>query len=139
MSSNIETKLDELVKNVTERNKEIQTQKESVPWGTIMAIILALISFIATAYATYLANKRAKELADARTELEQLKVECAQKEHEGHVAKEKDKQETLVAEARLMAAIIKNREDALHAQEATHADRQKKLAGLRSWEEINDA
>lgn len=137
--STIEAKLDELIKSITDRNKEIQTQKESAPWGTIMALILALISFIATAYATYLANKRAKELAEARTELEQLKVDQAQKAHEAQVAQEKDKQETLAAEARLIAAVIAGRDAKLKELEAAHAERQKKLEGLRSWEEINDA
>lgn len=138
-TTDLSKKLDELIKSITARNAEVQTKKEDVPWGYITAIIMAIISFIAIAYASYLANKRAKELAEARTELEKLKVDLAQKDHEAQVAKEKDKQETLAAEARLIAAVIAGRDTQLKKLEAAHAERQKKLEGLKSWEEINDA
>ena len=137
--TDLETKLEELIKSITARNQEVQTQKESVPWGYIVAIIMSLISFIAIAYATYLANKRSKELAAARTELEQLKVDMAQKDHEAQVAKERDKQEMLAAEVRVTYAIIAARTIKLQELEVAHAERQKKLEGLKSWEDINAA
>lgn len=138
--TDLEKKLDELIKSITDRNKEVQTKKEDGGvWGYITAIVLALISFIAMAYAAYLANKQAKELAAARTELEKLKVDLAQKEHEAQVAKERDKQEALAAEARLLSAVIAGRDTKLKELEAAHAERQKKLESLKSWEEINDA
>ena len=138
-TTDLSKQLDALIQSITDRNKEVQTKKEDIPWGYITALVLALISFLAAAYATYLANKRTKELAAARTELEQLKVNLAQKEHEAQVAKEYDKQDNLAAEARLLAAIIAGRDVKLRLLEAAHADRQKKLENLKSWEEINDA
>lgn len=139
-SGNLETQLDELIKSITDRNKDVQAKKENGGvWGYVTAIVLALISFIAMAYAAYLANKRAKELADTRTELEKLKVDLTQKLHEAQVTKERNKQETLAAEAQLMSAIITGRDNNLKKLEAAHAERQKKLEGLKSWEEINDA
>lgn len=137
--TDFEAKLEELIKSITDRNQEIQTKKEDVPWGYIVAIIMSLISFIAIAYATYLANKRSKELAAARTELEQLKVDLAQKDHEAQVAKERDKQEMLAAEVRVTQSIIAARDTKLQELEAAHAERQKKLEGLKSWEDINAA
>jgi len=139
-TTDLSKKLDELIKSITNRNKEVQTKKEDGGvWGYITAIVLALISFITMAYAAYLANKRAKELAAARTELEQLKVDLAQKEHEAQVAKEKADQESLTADRQLLAAIIEARDKDLKRLETAHAERQKKLEGLKSWEEINDA
>jgi len=138
-TTDLSKKLDELIKSITTRNTEVQTKKEAVPWGYITAIIMAIISFIAIAYASYLANKQAKELAAARTELEQLKVDLAQKEHEAQVAKEQSNQENLAAETRLLASVIRVRDEKLKALETAHAERQKKLEGLKSWEEINDA
>lgn len=139
-TTDLSKKLDELIKSITDRNKEVQTKKEDGGvWGYVTAIVLALISFITMAYAAYLANKQAKELAATRTELEKFKVDLAQKDHEAQVTKERDKQENLAAEARLLAIIIADRDKKLKALETEHAERQKKLEGLKAWEEINDA
>ena len=139
MTIDLETKLDELIKAVTARNAEVQTKKEDGVWGYVTAVVLALISLIGIAIATYLANKQAKELAAARTELETLKVDLAQKEHNVQVEKERNKLEILAAEVRLKLGIINARTTALVALETAHAERQKKLEGLKAWEEINAA
>ena len=139
-SSDLETKLKELIDSIANRNKEVQAKKENGSLGSyILAVVLALISTIAIAYATYLANKRTKELATARTELEQLKVDLVQKEHQLQVEKQLDKQAMLAAEVRVMTGVIQARDAKLTALNTLHMERQKKLEGLKAWGEINEA
>jgi DNA repair exonuclease SbcCD ATPase subunit len=139
MSSNIETKLDELIAKLTEQNKTVQEGKASPPWGWITAIIVALLSLVGIGVAMYLANRKAKELAAARTELEHLRIDAAQKEHQAAQETLLGKRNELLKEATQLEEQMRNRAEDLRRAEQAHAERQKQLEGLRAWDDINAA
>ena len=81
--SEIQRKLDGFIKSVTERNKVIQEKKQSgSPWGLVVGLVLALVSLVGIGIAMWLASRRAKELARAKTQIEHAKVDQDQRAHE---------------------------------------------------------
>jgi len=136
----ITKKLDELISSITARNQTVQDKKaDGGPWAIISAVVLALVSLIGIGVAMYFANKKAKELAQAKTELEQQKVDLSQAAHDAADKDLQGKEKLLLEQLRLQAEVLHQRETALHKLEADHDARKKQLDGLRAWEAINAA
>lgn len=133
-------RLDELIKTITTQNQQVQEQKQSSnPAGWIAALITALMALVGIGIAMWLANRKAKELADAKTELEQQKVDLAQTKHEADQAALRSKKDALLDEAAKLEAAIKGRTEDLRRAEEAHKERKTRLEGLRAWDDINAA
>jgi uncharacterized membrane-anchored protein YhcB (DUF1043 family) len=137
--SDIQKRLDELLVKLTERNKEVQKKKASGPVGWVVAVVMALVSLVGIGVAMYLANRRAKELAEARTEIEHAKVDQDSRAHTV-------KQEPHFIRRKVLLEQLKKKEDELLEQKRTlreaeldHARRKKQVSKLNAWSEINEA
>lgn len=137
METDLNKKLDELINKLTEQNKQTQAGKASPPWGWIVALVTALLSLIGIGVAMYLASRKAKELAAAKTELEHLKVDATQKEHAATQETLLGKRNELLQEAARLEEQARNRAEDLRRAEQAHKERQKQLEGLRAWDDIN--
>ena len=139
MAVDLDAKLDRLIDNLTKRNETVQEKKQSGPWGWVVGIVMALISLVGIGVAMYLANRRAKELAQAKTQIEQAKVEQDQKAHEAkketHLLRRKELLEGLKVKERE----IQDSQRVLKDAEAAHAERAKKIKNLNAWSEINES
>ena len=137
--TDLEKRLDELIAKLTTRNKEVQAKKQSGPWGWVIGLVIALISLVGIGVAMYLANRRAKELAKAKTKIEQDKVNQDQKAHEAkketHLGRRKDLLVSLMKKERK----IQDSQRTLEEAEAAHAERAKKIKNLNAWSEINES
>jgi hypothetical protein len=136
----ITKKLDELISSITTRNQTVQEKKaDGSPWAIISAVVLALVSLIGIGVAMYFANKKAKELAQAKTELEQQKVDLSQAAHDAADKDLQGKEKLLLEQLRVQAEAIHARDENLRKLEADHDIRKKQLDGLKAWEAINAA
>jgi flagellar biosynthesis/type III secretory pathway M-ring protein FliF/YscJ len=133
----IEKRLDKLIETVTQRNKEVQAKKESGPWGWVVGIVLALVSLAGIGVALYLANRKAKELAALKTKVEQDKVKTEQAAHDAKQEPLLTERKKLLEEAKHEEAQLIVRAAALKKAEREHAERKKRIEGLRAWAEIN--
>ena len=132
-------KLDELIFVVTQRNKEVQTQKQSGSLGWIVAGILGLLNFINICLAMWYASKRSKELADFATAQEQRDVDIAQQSYETAREPEILKREALEKEWQYQRALYEHNQKLLLEVQTYLDDRLLKLKNLKSWKAINDA
>lgn len=139
MDTALDKKLDELIAKLTQNNKEVQEKKESGPWGWVVGLVIALISLVGIGVAMYLVNKRAKELAEAKTKIEQDKVDQDQKAHEAQKEFNLRKRNALMAQLEVHKHVIQKSEAALEAAAKAHAERKKKIENLNAWSEINEA
>jgi len=136
--TDLDEKLDELISKITARNKEIQTRKDSGPWAWLVAIVLSLISLVGIGVAMYYASRRAKELAAAKTQIEQDKVAQDQKAHEAKKETLLGKRNASLDELKKKEAEIFESEKKLKQAEEEHAARRKKIENLNAWSEINE-
>jgi len=140
VEADLNKRLDELIKTITTQNQHVQEQKQSSnPAGWIAALITALMALIGIGIAAWLASRKAKELAAAKTELEQQKVTLEQTKHEADQAALRSKKDALLEEAAKLEATIKGRTEDLRRAEEAHKVRQKQLEGLHAWDDINAA
>ena len=136
--TDLEKKLNELIKTLTTRNQTVQTQKSSGIGGWITAIILSLLSLVGIAVALYYANKRSKELAIAKTALEIQQIETSQKEFEAKKEVGALMREQLLREVEIETKFIAMRDTKLKELEETFKVQKEKIKGLKSWSEINE-
>ena len=139
MSVDLDKKLDQLINNLTKRNEVVQEKKQEGPWGWIVAIVLALLSLVGIGVAMYLSGKRAKELAQAKTEIEQAKVDQDQKAHEAKQELSKQKRDELLRQLKVKEREIQDSQATLKKAEEAHAEREAKIKALNAWSEINEA
>lgn len=136
--SDLDKKLDDLIAKLTTRNKEVQEKKQSGPWGWIVGLVIALISLVGIGVAMYLANRRAKELAKAKTKIEQEKVEQDQRAHEAKKESLLRKRNELLEELKRKERDIQDRDQQLKKLEEAHAERVKRIDNMNAWSEINE-
>jgi gas vesicle protein len=137
--TDLEKRLDDLIKKVTERNEKTQEAKQSGPWGWVVGIVLALVSLVGIGVAMYLANKRAKELAKLKTQVEQEKVAQDQKAHEAKKVTLLKKRNELLDELKRKEMDIQKRDREIKEATQAHEERCKKVDALNAWREINEA
>lgn len=137
--SDLEKRLDDVIKKVTERNEKTQEAKQSGPWGWVVAIVLALLSLVGIGVAMYLANRRAKELAKLKTQVEQDKVAQDQKAHEAKKEHLLSKRNELLNELKRKEMEIQKRDKEIKEAEKALEERKKKIDSLNAWREINEA
>jgi uncharacterized protein HemX len=135
----IQKRLDALIDKLTTRNQTVQEKKQSGPGGWIVAVVLALISLVGIGIAMYLAHRQAKELAKAKTKIEQDKVAQEQKAHEIKKETHLVKRNALLAELKKKEVEIQDSERVLKEAKAAHAERAKKIKNLNAWSEINES
>jgi len=138
MATDLEKKIDELITSISKRNETVQEKKESGPWGWIVGGILALLSLVGISVAMYYWNKRNKELAKAKTQLEQQKVDLEQKKHQEAQTQHGAERLMLKRQVEVLAGQIRQTETDLKKLDETHATRKAAIEKLRSWEEINE-
>ncbi len=136
---NLPDKLSTLIATIIERNKEIQAKKEGGPWGILTALLLALLSLVGIGVAMYLANRRSKELAQAKTELEQQKVDLANLKIEREKADLSVQRQILTDKINSVEVDIILVESQLKLAQQVHTQRQEKLKNLKTWDKINEA
>lgn len=133
-----DAKIDELISSLTARNATTQEQKKSgTPWGWIAAVISALIALVGIGVALWMHNKRSKELAIAKTELEQQRVDAASQKHHAEQIKNREIRQAHLAKVVLHNKKIERQEGALAELVAAHEARRAALDGLSSWGDIN--
>lgn len=139
MSTPLDKKLDDLIAKLTQRNEEIQEKKQAGPWGWVVSAILALISLVGIGVAIYYTNRRAKELAQAKTQIEQDKVDQDQRAQDAKKVPLLQRRGILLEALKEREKRIQERELSLREAERVHAERKKKLEGLKAWGAINEA
>lgn len=139
MAVDLDKKLDRLIDNLTKRNETVQEKKKSGPWGWIVGLVIALLSLVGIGVALYYANRRAKELAAAKTKIEQDKVAQGQKAHEAKKEKHYVRRKELLEALKTKEREIQDSQARLREAEAAHAERKKKIENLNAWSEINEA
>jgi uncharacterized protein HemX len=137
--SDLDKRFDDLIAKLTQRNKEVQEKKQSGPWGWVVGVVLALVSLVGIGVAMYLASRRAKELAKAKTQIEQDKVDQDARAHKAKKVTLLQDRNALMDDLKKRERAIQDRERALKQAERDHAERKKKLEGLKAWGEINEA
>jgi hypothetical protein len=104
-----------------------------------VGVVLALVSLVGIGVAMYLASRRAKELAKAKTQIEQDKVDQDARAHKAKKVTLLQDRNALMDDLKKRERAIQDRERALKQAERDHAERKKKLEGLKAWGEINEA
>jgi hypothetical protein len=137
--TDLDKKLDALIEKITARNHEVQEKKQSGPWGWVVGVVLALISLVGIGVAMWLANRRAKELARAKTQIEQDKVDQDARTHKAKKVTLLKDRNALMNDLKKRERAIQDRVKAFKEAECGHAKRKKKLEGLKAWKEINEA
>lgn len=138
-SSDIQQRLDALLNKLTERNKVVQEKKASSnPASWIIAVVLALLSLVGIGVAMYLANRRAKELAKAKTELEHIKIDKGQMEYDKRFTEVLGRKTELSREITAITRRIDAREKELHLAEIELARRKTKIEKMTTWKELNE-
>lgn len=137
-SLNLDKRLDALIDKLTTRNETVQEKKQSGPWGWVVGLVIALISLVGIGVAMYLANRRAKELAKAKTQIEHAKVDQDARAHKTKKVTLLHDREKLMRDLKKRERAIQDRTAALKHAEHEHAERKKKLAGLKAWGAINE-
>lgn len=138
-TTDLEKKLDDLIKKVTERNEKTQEAKKSGPWGWVVGVVLALLSLVGIGVAMWLASRRAKELAKLKTQVEQDKIAQDQRAHEAKKEPHMSKRKALLAAVKLKEIVLQKRDRELKEAEQAHETRKKKIDSLNAWREINEA
>lgn len=134
----IEKRLDDLIKQITERNVKTQDAKESGPWGWIVGVVLALVSLVGIGIAMWLSERRSRELATLKTQVEREKVKQSHRDYEAKREPLINKRNTLLEEVKKQEIIINKQEQEFKALEMSHEERLKKIDGLNAWQKIND-
>ena len=132
-------KIDSLIASLTKRNEVVQAKKEEGPWGWIIALILSLLSLVGIGVAMYYSHKRAKELAEAKTALEQAKVD---QDHQAYLIKEEThalRRKELREQLKKREVAIQKSQETLEQAQQEHEERRKKIENLNAWSEINEA
>ncbi|MGD9209736.1 MAG: hypothetical protein PVI90_03120 [Desulfobacteraceae bacterium] len=132
------TKLDTLIKQIINRNSEIQTKKNVGPYGWVTAIIFALINFISIGVVLWLSSRRAKELAGIHTQLERAKLEQAHQAYRARNLRISTKRKELLDELKCVEVFIQKQDGLLKDAEKIYEAQKEKIAKLRTWKEIND-
>jgi hypothetical protein len=138
-AADLTQKLDDAIKKVTERNKVVQEKKQSGPWGWVVGLVLALVSLVGIGIAMWLASRRAKELAKAKTQIEHANVEQDQRSYEAKREPLLRKRNELLDKLKAKELEIQARTRKLRVAEAEHEARKKKIDSLKAWAEINEA
>lgn len=132
------TKLNTLVQQIIDRNKEIQQQKNEGVSGWIISVVLALISLVGIGVVLWLSSRRARELAKLRTELEQTELKQAQLAYEARKIPLKKKRDELFAALKRNEIDIQQTKKELKQFEEAYNTQKKKIDSLRTWKEINE-
>ena len=133
-----ESTLNTLIKQITNRNDEIQTKKDGKPYGWLAAVIFALFNLISIGIVLWLSSRRAKELADTRTQLERAKLEQEQQAYKVRRLPISTKRKELLTELKCAEVFIQQQDKALEDAEKVYEKQKEKIAKLRTWKEIND-
>lgn len=139
MAIDLDKKLDKLIDNLTKRNETVQEKKSAGGTSWIVALIIALISLVGIGVAMWYAYRRGKELAKARTQIEQDKVKQDQKAHEIKKEPLLRKRKEALDDLKKKEMEIQKLDKELQDAEAAHAERKKKLENLKAWAELNAA
>lgn len=137
MPTELEKKVDELLTTLKQRNEKVQEKKSSV-WGWVVGLIIAAGSLILLGYLWYKFNQRGKELATAKTKLEQQKVDLDQKKHEATQASHKLERQKLEAEANQLDMEIQDTAAKLKKMDAQHTVRKKAIEKTTVWKDLNE-
>ncbi len=138
MATDLEKKIDELIQTLGKRNDTVQEKKKSSIWGWVVGLIIAAGSLILIGILWYKFSQRGKELAAAKTKLEQQKVELDQKKHEAAQTVHKAERSMLEHQVEATAAEIRDRAARLKKMDTQHAMRKKAIEKLNTWVEINE-
>ena len=136
--ASLDEKLDTIISSLTARNATTQEQKNrGTPWGWIAAGVSALLALIGVGVALYFHSKRSKELAEAKTKLEQQKVDAESERHHAEQIKNHSIRQAHLAKAVIRESKIAKQENDLAELEAAHEARRAALKGLSAWGDIN--
>ena len=138
MATDLEKKIDELIQTLSKRNETVQEKKKSSIWGWVVGLLIAAGSLILIGVLWWKFNKRGKELAAAKTKLEQQKVDLDQKKHEAQHQVHKLERQKLKAEANKLGMEIRDSAVRLKKMDTQHALRKKAIEKMTTWAEINE-
>jgi hypothetical protein len=138
MATDLEKKIDELIRTLGKRNESVQEKKSSGVCGWIVGLIIAAGSLVLIGILWWKFNQRGKELAAAKTKLEQQKVDLDQKKHEATQTTHRLERQKLEAEINIAAMLVRDSSARLKRADVQHALRKKAIEKLKTWEEINN-
>lgn len=136
--TDLEKKIDDLIQTLSKRNQEVQENKKSGIWGWVLGLLIAAGSLVLVGILWWKFSQRSKELAAAKTTLEQQKVDLDQKKHEATQTAHLLERQKLQAEANQLGMEIRDRAARLKGLDAQHATRKKAIDKMKTWAEINE-
>lgn len=132
-----ERALDDLLEALNKRSQTAQQRKKEGWWPWIVGSGIALAVILGVWLAYYLIKRRGKELALARTQLEQQKVSLEQKKHEAAHEQFALKKTVLEAEITVLNSSIRERSLKLKLMDVAQEKRVKQIKALSEWKDIN--
>lgn len=132
-----ERALDDLLEALNKRSQTAQQRKKEGWWPWIVGSGIALVVVLGVWLAYYLIKRRGKELALARTQLEQQKVLVDQKKHEAAHEQLAFKKTILEKEITKINTDIRERSLRLKLMDVAQEKRVKQIEALSEWKDIN--
>lgn len=132
-----ERALDDLLEALNKRSQTAQQRKKEGWWPWIVGTGIALAVVFGVWLAYYLIKRRGKELALARTQLEQQKVSIEQKKHEAAHEQLAFKKTILEKEITKLSTDIRDQSLKLKLMDVAQEKRVKQIQALNEWKDIN--
>ena len=132
-----ERALDDLLEALNKRSQTAQQRKKEGWWPWIVGSGIALAVILGVWLAYYLVKRRGKELALARTQLEQQKVSIEQKKHEAAHEQLAFKKTILEKEITKLSTDIRDRSLKLKLMDVAQEKRVQQIKALSEWKDIN--
>jgi len=122
---------------LNKRSQIAQQRKKEGWWPWIVGSGIALAVILGVWLAYYLVKRRGKELALARTQLEQQKVSIEQKKHEAAHEQLAFKKTILEKEITKLSTDIRDRSLKLKLMDVAQEKRVQQIKALSEWKDIN--
>jgi len=117
--------------------KKEESQKEGKSWGWVMGLIMAVIVFIALAYAAYTAWKKGKEIAKLKHKIDVDEELKKQAEADAKIERNKVEVAGLQVEAARLENLIEESKKQIEKLEVERKAEHAKIDKITSWEDVD--
>jgi hypothetical protein len=111
--------------------------KSSKPWGWVVGLILAVLVFIALAFAAWSAWKKGREIAKLKHKIDVDEEKKIQAETELKIALDEDLRKELEKEAIALKVTIDSDKKKIHRLEKERKAAHEKIDAVTSWEDVD--
>jgi len=110
----------------------------SKPWGWVVGLILAVLVFVALAFAAWQAWKKGREIAKLKHKIDTDEEKKKQAEINAEVAESEKKQKELEKEALTLKVKIDNNKNKIKWLEKERKEAHLKIDTVTSWEDLDN-